>query len=64
MSDKGFIETLKNIKKYCEDAASCQKCKFSHGSLSLCRLAELGEELEKLPEDWNIEKIERIIKDE
>lgn len=60
MTDKQFIETLKNIKKYCKESI-CVKCKFNHEIRSECMLVLLCTELGKVPENWNIEEIEKII---
>ena len=59
MTDKQFIEMLKNIKEYCKKT-SCIDCQFNEGH---CAIQKLAFELRFAPLFWNIEEIERIIND-
>lgn len=72
MTDKQIIETLKNIKNYCDSKSRCHRCKFkikplpedAHVIKQDCQIIELLEYLSKqvAPTYWEIEKIERIVK--
>lgn len=65
MTDKQIIETLKNIKNKCN---TCTSCKFKLKEIDLqngysCQIRQLAYQLNKhSPQFWDIEKIERIIK--
>ena len=63
MTKKQFIETLKNIKNYCK-LTKCSHCRFSKEYSILCGFRVFILALNMCPEDWNIEEIERIIKDD
>ena len=66
ITDKQIIETLKNIKKYCEsnNKNSCSSCKFKKENRFgySCQLCDLSFEISQSPSHWNINDIERIIK--
>ena len=65
MTDKQIIETLRNIKTYCNSFGMHSKCKFYNPSTSdRCVICELMTELQKTePSYWDMDAIERIIKD-
>lgn len=69
MTDKQIIETLKNIKRYCNIrlCEECAGCKFilkekDDESGWSCQIRQLTYQLAKhMPRNWDMEKIERII---
>lgn len=65
MTDEQIIKTLKNINEHCTNH-SCISCKFlleSRANDHRCQIQQLTNELSKCcPELWNIEGLERIIK--
>lgn len=68
MTDKQFIETLRNIQNYCK-GRFCGVCKFSDDSKvernrdQCCVLKNMACALSMSPVFWDIEEIERIIND-
>lgn len=64
MTDKQFIETLRFIKEYCK-IRRCFQCKFYSPSyvVDSCNLQLLPKELKISPRLWNIEEIERLLKE-
>ena len=67
-NDEKFIEWLRKIKKICNCNPDCCNCPFSvkdvhcQSTILNCQITMLTNELEDLPEDWNMEEIERIIR--
>lgn len=77
MTDKQFIETLRNIQKYCR-SITCDCCKLSvkfnpnydnnfklvNGSFSnVCGIERIINNLNYGPDWWDINKIERLLKE-
>jgi len=61
MTDKQIIETLRNIKEYCENRQfDCINCRFRRDGEN-CQIASLSLRLNGPPICWNMEQIERII---
>lgn len=58
MTEKQFIEMLKNIKEHCIER-DCPECRFKISDY--CQLRLLGEEFYNTPTNWNIEKIEELL---
>ena len=56
MADKQIIETLRNIKDYCQRHDTCKDCTFHS-----CKIYDLFHELAKTPNYWVMGDIERII---
>ena len=62
MTDEQIIEILQNIQRNCEDNC-CDYCEFYLGGEdSECQIGKLVNELSRCPKYWNIDEIERIIK--
>ena len=68
MTDEQFIELLWKIKGLCSCKRDCCDCPFGvqdvhcQSTILNCQITKLTNELEDLPEDWNMEEIERIIR--
>ncbi len=71
--DEKFINFLKRIKYQCQQHAVCENCimhskKDLEHSLVGCKIMEmafvLSEMMEDIPERWDIDKIEEVLKDE
>lgn len=60
MNDKELLELLKKIKEYCENE-SCNVCKFS--IRNYCQFEMFASCLDNSPNNWDMEEIERIIKE-
>lgn len=64
MNAKQIIETLKNIQKHCDSKETCSGCVFDVNRIitgSRCQLAAIAEGLDKTPNYWDLEEIERLI---
>lgn len=64
MTDNQIIETLKNIKNNCKNI-DCIDCTFLANESKYpytCKIRQLMVELDTPPNKWDIEKLERIIK--
>lgn len=62
-TDEKFIEWLRKIKEYCESCDRCSKCKFlGNDTNRMCIFSEIADLLSELPQNWEMEEIERIIK--
>ena len=63
MTDEKFIEWLRKIKEHCESCDRCSKCKFlGNDTNRMCIFSEIADLLSELPQNWDMEEIERIIK--
>ena len=70
MTDEQFIEWLRKIKEYCGKYIGCYECplqlkeNYYYGDTSTCcSVILLGYLLsDTMPENWDMEEIERIIK--
>ena len=63
MTDKQIIKTLRNIQKYCSRTA-CNNCKFCRPKYSvLCGIRMITLNLRMAPEEWDIDEIERLLKE-
>ena len=64
-ADVMLTETLRNISKYCSNRRDCFDCMFFDYGISFngqnCRIKQLSRELTASPEQWDMEKLERII---
>lgn len=60
MSDELLIAFFRKTKEYCEER-KCTRCEFDREDY--CQWEKLLCELENSPNNWDIEKIERIIKE-
>ena len=65
MTAKQFIEILNNIKTYCRHR-DCYDCifDFSKTSDNCCQIMLLAKEMTGTPSRWDMEEIERLVKDE
>ena len=66
MTDKSFIEILKENKEYCiEHKTSCLNCKYlrDYGTYYECCQIEFFDRLTTMPRYWDIEEIERLLKE-
>ena len=62
-TDEKFIEWLRKIKEYCESCDRCSKCKFlGNDTDRMCIFSAIADLLSELPQNWEMEEIERIIK--
>lgn len=65
MTDEQIIKTLKNIKGNCGNG--CGNCVFQNDMKKIntgynCQIEELTEALYPRPDLWDIEELERIVK--
>lgn len=66
MTDKQIIETLVRIKEYCRKCKTCKECKFlidkDEKGDGNCQIQNIFYELDGFPSQWDMEELERIIK--
>ena len=62
MADKQFIEILKNVQNQCIEMG-CDECQFGIDGGDDCALSKVFAELCDYPNRWNIEEIERLLKE-
>ena len=64
MLDNQIVETLENIKYYCDSVDGCYECKFKYleNELGHCQIKRITEALDDYPCCWDIEKISEALK--